>query len=70
MGSKFSTSLVSINTRRNPKVFSRMVSEAQDTVVDRPLCRNSFQIRTLIAIHVLTWLRRNTLNDTTNDLCF
>ncbi|KAJ6884910.1 hypothetical protein NC652_031799 [Populus alba x Populus x berolinensis] len=35
MGSKFSTSLVSINTRRNPKVFSRMVSEAQDTVVDR-----------------------------------
>jgi len=34
MGSKLSTSLVSINTRRNPKVFSRIVSEAQETVVD------------------------------------
>ncbi|KAL3574402.1 hypothetical protein D5086_025015 [Populus alba] len=39
MGSKFSTSLVSINTRRNPKVFSRMVSEAQDTVVDTNMRR-------------------------------
>ncbi|KAJ6878134.1 hypothetical protein NC651_030771 [Populus alba x Populus x berolinensis] len=34
MGSKFSTSLVSINTRRDAKVFSRKVSEAQETVVD------------------------------------
>ncbi|KAJ6379259.1 hypothetical protein OIU76_015973, partial [Salix suchowensis] len=36
MGSKMSTSLVSINTRRrNPKVFfSRIVTEAQETVVD------------------------------------
>ncbi|KAG6751255.1 hypothetical protein POTOM_045779 [Populus tomentosa] len=34
MGSKFSTSVVSINTRRNAKVFSRIVSEAQETVVD------------------------------------
>jgi thioredoxin 1 len=34
MGSKLSPSLVSINTRRNPKVFCRIVSEAQETVVD------------------------------------
>ncbi|KAJ6297414.1 hypothetical protein OIU78_023038 [Salix suchowensis] len=34
MGSKMSTSLVSISTRRNPKVFSRIVSEAQETFVD------------------------------------
>lgn len=36
MGSKLSPSLVSINTRRNPKVFCRIVSEAQETVVDIP----------------------------------
>ncbi|KAG5224770.1 thioredoxin M-type [Salix suchowensis] len=36
MGSKMSTSLVSISTRRNPKVFSRIVSEAQETFVDIP----------------------------------
>jgi len=34
MGSKLSTSLVSISTRRNPKVFSRIVSEAHETFVD------------------------------------
>ena len=34
MGSKMSTSLVSISTRRNPKVFSRIVSEAEETFVD------------------------------------
>jgi len=34
MGSKLSTSLVSIRTRRNPKVFSRIVSEAHETFVD------------------------------------
>ncbi|KAJ6952642.1 hypothetical protein NC653_041703 [Populus alba x Populus x berolinensis] len=34
MGSKLSTSLVSNSTRRNPKVFSRIVSEAHETFVD------------------------------------
>ncbi|KAG6737982.1 hypothetical protein POTOM_059517 [Populus tomentosa] len=34
MGSKLSTSLVSNSTRRNPKVFSRVVSEAHETFVD------------------------------------
>ncbi|KAJ6763837.1 hypothetical protein OIU79_024392 [Salix purpurea] len=35
MGSKMSTSLVSINSRRNPRfLISRIVTEAQETVVD------------------------------------